>query len=688
MQSPKQQPPIAAKKPQTLTAHGHDRVDNYYWLKEKDDAAVMAHIEAENTYTQQMTESTKAFQAQLHQEIASQIHSAEPSVPYFLNGYYYYHRYQEGSHYPIHCRKKSLDTSSEEEVILDVNELAEGKGYCEVTGLTISDDHRFLAFQVDYSGIQLYTLCFKDLHRNKVLRNQIPHTAGTAIWAGDNQTIFFVTRDLKTMRPRKVWRYNIRRTNEPPEEIFNETDTAFELYLSRTKSRNYMLVNSVSTYSTEVRFLETDHPLGHLKLFHRREEGLEYHVEHCEDKFYILTNWQAPNYRVMSRYLRDAPKEDWQEVIPTQADRRLEGVEIFKNFMLLQERHQGLVQFRVMKWSDQSTYYLDFDEKDYSVHLGRNYEYDTSCFRYIFTSLATPTTVYDFDMETRISKALKRKQVTNKTDDLVDYQVERVYATSQDGKQIPISLVFNKKARAQLSNKPLLLYSYGAYGYSVPASFQATRLSLLDRGFTYAIAYPRGGDTLGDDWYEEGKLLQKKNTFEDFIACAEYLIQENYTTPDQLFIYGESAGGLLVASVMNQRPELFKGAIASVPFVDVVTTMLDEEIPFTTQEFQEWGDPKDKTYFDYQLSYSPYDQIKAQDYPHLLVTTGLEDTKVPYWEAVKWVAKLRDMKTDDHQLLLKVDTDAGHHGKSGLHDEIKETAFKYAFLLELAGLQA
>ncbi|MGQ9852904.1 MAG: S9 family peptidase [Candidatus Oleimicrobiaceae bacterium] len=678
------QPPHAEKIPTTLVTHGHTRVDNYYWLNKRDDPKVLAYLEAENRYLEAALAHTQKLQARLYKEIVGRIKQTDMSVPYLDNGYFYYTRFEQGKEYPIYARKHG-QLSAPEEVMLDVNMLAAGHRFCSVTGVTVSPDNRWVAFGLDTVSRRRYAIHFKDLTTGKTLPESIPNTTGAAVWANDNKTVFYVRKDTTTLRPERVFRHVIGTDPAEDVEVYHEKDSTFSVYAQKSKSREFIFLVCTSTLSSEVRFLDADQPSGTFALIQPRERNHEYSVAHVGDKFYIVTNYQAKNFRLMETDVRAPDKTHWREVIPHRDDVLLEDIEVFTDYLVVSERKRGLRQLRIINQADKSEHYLDFGEETYFAVPTDNHELDTHVLRYSYTSLTTPLTVYDYDMVTREKTLLKRQEVLGgfRQD---DYHTERLYAPAADGTLIPISLVYRKEVHKDGSH-PLLLYGYGSYGASMEATFSSPVLSLLDRGFIYAIAHVRGGSEMGRQWYEDGKLLKKKNTFTDFIACAEYLVREKYTSPDRLFARGGSAGGLLMGAVVNMRPDLFKGVIANVPWVDVVTTMLDESIPLTTSEYDEWGNPHLKEYYDYMLSYSPYDNVTAQNYPALFVTTGLHDSQVQYFEPAKWVAKLRELKTDNNLLVLHTDMHSGHGGASGRFERFKRTAMEYAFLLDQVGIK-
>ncbi len=676
----KQKPPVGKVSPKRLEEHGNVRIDNYYWLKERDDPEVISYLEAENEYTEAVMAHTEKFQEFLFEEIKGRIKQTDISVPYRLDDYYYYYRYEDGKEYPIHCRKRdSLD--GPEEIMLDVNLVARGHEFCSVRGREVSSGQNILAFAVDTIGRRKYTIHFKNLDNGEAYGDVITEVSGNLAWANDNKTLFYAKQDSLTLRSYQIYRHALGTDVSQDELVYEEKDETFSSYVWRTKSKKYLMIGSFQTLSHEYRFLDADDPSGEFKVFLKREPDHEYDVDHFQDKFYIRTNFRARNFRLMETPTEKTGRENWRELIPNRDDVFLSGFTLFRDHLVLQERKKGLVHIRIVPWSDEEEHDLDFGEPAYLAYVANNPDMNTPVLRYGYTSMTTPNSVFDYNMETRDKTLMKRDEVLGGFDSN-NYETLRLFATADDGIEIPISIVYRKGKKN--GGNPLLLYGYGSYGASMDATFSSPRLSLIDRGFIYAIAHVRGGQELGRAWYEDGKLLKKKNTFTDFIACAEYLIQEGYTSSDELYAMGGSAGGLLMGAVVNMAPDLFNGVVARVPWVDIVTTMLDSEIPLTTSEYDEWGDPNDKKYYDYMLSYSPYDNVVARDYPNLLVTTGLHDSQVQYWEPAKWVAKLRAVKTDGNRLLLKTNMQAGHGGRTGRYKRYEDTAFIYAFLLDLA----
>ncbi|WP_372648452.1 S9 family peptidase [Draconibacterium sp.] len=677
------EPPVAKKIMKELTIHGHTRVDNYYWLNERENPEVIAHLEAENAYKDAVMKHTEPLQEKLFEEIKSKIKPENKSVPYKKNGYYYYYKQLPGKEYDVNCRKKgSLD--AEEEVMLDENVLAEGQDFFMLGGLSVSPDNKLIAYGVDTVSRRKYTIYFKNLETGETLEDEIPLTTGSAVWANDNKTIYYTLKDDVTLRSEKIMKHVIGTPVEDDEEVYYEEDETFSVFIFKTKSQEYLIIGSESTLTSEYRFLDANNPEGEFKIIQSRERGLEYSVDHFENDFYIRTNLDALNFRLMKTPVSATEKENWTEVIPHRSDVFFDNYEIFKDYLVVTERIEGINQLRVIPWHGEE-YFIDFDEEVYTVSPNVNLDFDTDVFRFSYSSLTTPNSIYDYNLSTKERTLLKQDEILggfNKD----DYETKRIYATAGDGTKIPISIVY-KKGMEKNGNNPTLLYGYGSYGITNNPSFSLRRLPLLDRGFVYAIAHIRGSQIKGRQWYEDGKLLKKMNTFTDFNDCAQFLIDDRYTNSEKLFAMGGSAGGLLMGACINLRPDLYKGVIAAVPFVDVVTTMLDESIPLTTSEFDEWGNPKVEKYYHYMLSYSPYDNVEAKDYPALLVTTGLHDSQVQYWEPAKWVAKLRELKTDGNPLIFHINMEYGHGGASGRFEWIKETALEYAFIFDQLGIE-
>jgi oligopeptidase B len=672
------------KIPTHLEKHGHVRIDDYYWLRERDNPKVIAYLEAENAYAENEMAHTEPSAEALFEEIKARFKQTDMSVPYRRDGYFYYTRYEAGKEYPIFARKKG-SLEQREEIMLDANVLAEGHEFFSIGGWAVSSGRDLLAYAVDTQGRRVYTTYFKNLTTGETLADIIPEVSENLTWANDNRTLFYAKQDPTTLRAYQIYRHVLGSDPAEDQLVFEETDETFAAYIYKTKSKKYLMIVSSHTLSQEYRYLDADNPTGTFRIFLARERDHEYHLDHYQDRFLIRTNDLAKNFRLMSTLVDHTGREHWKEIIPHRQDIFLGDFEIFRDHLVLEERARGLTQIRVIPWSGGDGYYLEFAEPAYRANLGTNLEFDTTTVRFEYTSMKTPLSIYDCDMVTQAKTLLKREEVLGGFDP-DNYVTERLYVPAADGAEIPLSIVYRKGIERNGQN-PLLLYGYGAYGLSIDPSFASPRLSLIDRGFVYAIAHVRGGQELGRQWYEEGRLLKKKNTFTDFIACAEHLIHHGLTNPGKLFAMGRSAGGLLMGAVTNMRPDLFKGVVAEVPFVDVITTMLDASIPLTTGEYDEWGDPNQKEYYDYILSYSPYDHVDGKDYPNLLITAGLHDSQVQYWEPAKWAAKLRAFKTDNNRLLLKTNMEAGHGGASGRFKRHHETAFAYAFLLDLAGIK-
>lgn len=675
--------PIAEKRPTLLEKHGDQRIDPYYWLNQREDPQVIAYLEAENTYREQAMSALSGFQETLFKEIVGRIKKTDMSVPYRDNGFWYLTRVEENMEYPIYSRKKDL-LEAEEEILLDVNQLAAPHAYYQVGGRAISHDNRVLAFGEDTVSRRIYTIRFKDLKTGELLPDQIPNTTGHAVWAKDHQTVFYTTKD-DSLRPFKVFRHRMGTPVDQDVEVYHEQDETFHCQVFLSTSKEMILIGSEQTVSSEYWFLPSDTPLDSFRLIQARQRDLEYEVDHLHQRFIIRTNWQARNFRLMSASPAQPGHSHWTEIVPHQPDILIEDTALFDQYLVIQQRVAGISQLYVRTWDDPSGHTIQFGEDAYVAHVGHNPDPQSEELRLVYTSMTTPISTYDYHMGERILQLKKEEEVVGGYDKS-EYTSERLMAKASDGISVPLSLVYRKGARRD-SGAPLLLYGYGSYGISIDPYFSSARLSLLDRGFIFAIAHIRGGEDLGRPWYEDGRQLKKMNSFTDFIACAEHLIAQGYTSPGQLYAMGGSAGGLLMGAVMNLRPELWHGVIAAVPFVDVLTTMLDDSIPLTTGEYDEWGNPNDPIYYHYMKSYSPYDQVEAKDYPTLLVTTGIHDSQVQYWEPAKWVAKLRDMKTDQNPLLLYCNMDTGHGGASGRFERHRETAMEYAFLLDLAGIQ-
>ena len=676
------QPPVAKIIPTQFEKFGDLRVDDYFWLNDRENPEVIDYLNKENEYYQEMTAHTKDFQKDLYEEMKARIKEDDESVPYLYNGYYYITRFEKGKDYPIYSRKKE-SLSAKEEIMFDCNELAKGHKYFKLSGLSISVDNQYATFALDLVGRRIYTLHVKNLFTGEILEDKIENVTGSSTWANDNKTIFYTKQDEKTLRSDSVLKHKLGEESSKDELVYFEKDDTFDVGVGKEKSKKYILISSSSTMTTEFRTLLADNPDGKFKVFQKRKRGLEYSISFYKDSFYVLTNKdKATNFKLMKTPEGVTSKESWQDLIPHREDVLLEDIDIFKDFLVVSERSNGLNKIRIMPWNGKDEYYLPFESETYTAYTTTNVDFDTDILRYGYQSMATPASVIDFNMKTKEKEIKKEQQVLGGKFDKNNYTEERVWATATDGTQVPISMVYRKGIQKDGKN-PLLLYAYGSYGHSMDAYFSSTRLSLLDRGFIYAIAHIRGGEDLGRKWYEDGKLLKKKNTFTDFIDCSKHVIAQKYTSPEHLYAEGGSAGGLLMGVIVNTAPQLYNGVIAQVPFVDVMTTMLDDTIPLTTGEYDEWGNPNVKKYYDYMLSYSPYDNVKEQNYPNMYVSTGLHDSQVQYWEPAKWVAKLRKTKKDTNVLYLDTNMDAGHGGASGRFEALKELSKEFSFLLDL-----
>tara|TARA_R110002051_G_scaffold13808_4_gene45587 strand:- start:16884 stop:18941 length:2058 start_codon:yes stop_codon:yes gene_type:complete len=679
-----QHPPKAKKIPKELTIHDDLRLDNYYWLNEKENKEVISYLEAENEYYDALTAHTKDFQETLFQEMKGRIKEDDSSVPYKLNGYWYSTRYVIGGEYPLYSRfKQNLD--AEEEIMFNGNDMAKGHDYFSLGGIAISPNNSLAAFGVDTVSRRQYTLQIKNLETGIILDDKIENTTGGGVWANDNETLFYTRKDPVTLRSDKIYKHKLGTPTSEDILVFHEEDDTFSTFIYRTKSKKYLVIGSFSTLTSEFQILSTDNPDGEFKVFSPRERGLEYTIFHYEDSFYILTNKdKAENFKLMRTSEEKSCSEHWQDFIPHRKEVLLEDIDIFKEYYVLSERENGLNKIRIVRWDGTGEYFLPFDSETYTAYVGSNPDFDTDILRYSYNSMATPSSVIDFNMRTKEKDIKKEQEVLGGLFQKENYTELRFWANARDGVKIPMSVVYRKDTVLN-ENTPILQYAYGSYGSTIDPYFSTVRLSLLDRGFVYVIAHIRGGEYLGRRWYETGKLLQKRNTFTDFLDCSIFLIEQKMTSANHLYAMGGSAGGLLMGAIINMQPELYNGVIAAVPFVDVVTTMLDDSIPLTTGEYDEWGNPNEKEYYDYMKSYSPYDNVTAQAYPNMLVTTGLHDSQVQYFEPAKWVAKLRELKTDNHQLLLNTNMEAGHGGASGRFESLREVVKEYAFLLDLEG---
>jgi len=687
--------PVAKKIPEKLSIHGDERVDDYFWMRLSDaqkdaetpDAQtqdVLDYLNVENDYKTAVLKETEKFQEDLFAEMKGRIKEQDESVPYKFNGYQYYVRTEEGAEYALYCRKKG-DSNGKEEIMLNGPELAKGHDYFSIAGRSVSSNNEILAYGQDTVSRRIYTVLFKNLKTGEYLNDKLEGTTGGVTWANDNKTVFYTKKDPETLRSNRIYKHKLGTDQSEDELVFEEKDETFGTFVYKTKSQEYIIIGSYSTLSNEYTYVNADTPDEPFTVIQPRTENLEYSISHFQDHFYILTNHEAKNFRLMKAPVTSPGLANWTEVIAHREDVFLEGVELFKNYLVLDERTNGLTNIRIKPWKGDAEYYLPFNDEAYAAGVGTNMDFDTDWLRYGYTSMTTPGSTYEWNMKTKEQNLLKQREVVGGHNP-EEYESKRLYAEGNGDVKIPISLVYKKGIELNGKN-PLLLYAYGSYGNTIDPGFSSLRLSLLDRGFVFAIAHIRGGQVMGRKWYEDGKMLKKKNTFTDYVDCAKYLIAENYTSPEHLYAQGGSAGGLLMGAVINMNPELFNGVIAAVPFVDVVSTMLDESIPLTTGEFDEWGNPKNEEYYNYIKSYSPYDNIEKKEYPNMLVTTGYWDSQVQYWEPAKWVAKLREYKTDDNILIMDCNMDTGHGGASGRFAALKEVAMEYAFFLMLEDIK-
>ena len=678
-------PPIAKKNPKNLIAHNDVRVDPYFWLNDRENPKVIEYLNAENHFTKHEMRHTEEFQKELFEEMKGRIKEEDESVPYKLNGYWYLTRYEKGKDYPIYIRRKDR-LESDDELLFDCNEMAKNYSYFKLGGISISPDNTLAAFSVDTVSRRQYSIQIKNLITGEIYSSKIANTTGGATWANDNVTLFYSRKDEVTLRSHKIFKHKLHSKVEEDVEVFHEKDETFNTFVYKTKSRKYIVIGSSSTLTTEYQILNANLPDGDFKTFQKRERELDYSISHYDDSFYIITNSdEAINFKLLKTDEFHTEKKHWREVLPHRENVLLEDVEIFSDYLVVSERENGLNKIRILSLNKEEDYYLPFDSETYTANISNNPDFNSKVLRYSYNSLTTPSSVIDFNFKTKEKEVKKEQKVLGGEFKKENYISERVWSLARDGIKVPISIVYKKGLKMNGEN-PLLLYAYGSYGSTIDPYFSSIRLSLLDRGFIYAIAHVRGGEYLGRDWYDNGKLLTKKNTFYDFIDCSKYLIEQNFTSKKHLYAYGGSAGGLLMGTIINLNSKLYNGVIAAVPFVDVVTTMLDDSIPLTTGEYDEWGNPNNKEYYHYMKSYSPYDNVVAKPYPNLLVTTGLHDSQVQYWESAKWVAKLRDLKTDTNKLLLHIDMKSGHGGASGRFESLKEVALEYAFLLDLESI--
>jgi oligopeptidase B len=676
--------PVAQKSPKEFIMHGDKRVDEYYGLNQRTDPKVLEYLKSENAYLDTMLSATKPFQENLFKELKGRIKEKDESLPYKDNGYWYYTRFEEGKQYPIFCRKKET-LEAPEEILLEQNKMAEGFKYYAIGGRVVSDNNQLLAFTTDTVSRRLYGLRFKNLVTGELFPEHIPNVEGGSLaWSADNKTAFYIVKNTETLLGYQVWRHELGTDPKLDVKVFEEKDNRFYIRLFRTKSKKYIsIVSDMNEVSTEYRLLDASKPNEQFTVFQPREDGLQYTLEHFNDKFFVRTDWKAPNWRLMETPENKTGKDNWKEVIAHRDTVYLSGITVFKDYLVVGEVKDALNQLRVIKTSDKTEHYISFDEPVYSAFVNVNPDFNTNTLRFAYASMTTPSSIFDYNMDTK-ERVLKKQTEVLGGFKKEEYASERVWATARDGARVPVSIVYKKGIKKD-GTDPLLLYAYGSYGSSSFAGFSSNILSLLNRGFIYAVAHVRGGMELGRQWYDNGHMLHKKNTFFDFIDCGEYLIKEKYTSKEHLYANGGSAGGLLMGAIVNLRPDLWHGVIAEVPFVDVITTMSDPSIPLTTGEYKEWGNPADSIEYFYMKSYSPYDNVGKKEYPNLLVTTGLHDSQVQYFEPAKWVAKIRELKTDKNVLLFKINMDAGHGGASGRFDYLKDEALQYAFLLALEG---
>lgn len=684
-------PPIAKKVKKELKIHNDIRIDNYYWLNQRENPEVISYLNQENKYKETKLKSTKKFQKKLFEEMKGRIKKDDNSVPYFFNDYWYITKYEKNKEYPIYTRRY-LNIEGQEEVLLDVNELAKDYDYYQVSGISISPDNKKMAFGVDTLSRRIYTIKVKDLSTGKMYPDQIHGVNSYSTWAADSKTMFYTGKDDQTLRSDRIYRHKLGNNQKDDKLVYEEKDDTFSTFVYPSKSREYIMIGSSSTMSTEYRFLSSKTPLDTFKIIQKRERGLEYSPSHVGDMFYISTNIdESTNFKLVKTPISSTEKSNWEDVIPHRDDVLIEDSEFFNDFMAIGERSNGLLKIRIKSFDGKEDYYLDlssqfdFENNTYSASIGYNPNFKTNLLRYSFTSLTTPYSIIDYNLISKDEEVQKQQEVLGGNFNSGNYTSERVFATAHDGVQIPISIVRHVDTELT-SQTPLLQYGYGSYGLTRDPSFSSIRLSLLDRGFVFAIAHVRGGEYLGRAWYENGRMLNKKNTFKDFISCSEFLIEKGYTSKQHLYAEGGSAGGLLMGAIMNMAPDLYNGIIAAVPFVDVLTTMLDDTIPLTSGEWDEWGNPNDREYYDYIKSYSPYDNLIETEYPNTLITTGLHDSQVQYWEPAKWIAKLREFHKGENIILLHTNMDTGHSGSSGRFEALKEVAMEYAFLFMLEGI--
>lgn len=676
--------PVAKKVSKKLTIHDDTRIDEFYWLCDREDKEVISHLEREKAYYEELTAHTSDFKSNLFDEMKSRIKEDDSSVPYKQNGYWYISRYETGKEYPIYSRHKdTLDAP--EEILFNCNEMAKDHEFFNLGGISISPDNKLASFGIDTVSRRQYTIQIKNLLTGEIYADKIENTTGGAVWANDNKTLFFTKKDPLTLRSDKIFKHELGNSIEDDDMVFHEKDETFGTYIYKSKSKKYLIIGSYSTLTSEFRTLNANTPNEEFKVFSPRERGLEYSIAHYGEAFYVLTNKdKAKNFKLMKAWEQNTSSTHWTEFIPHRENVLIEDIDIFKDFYVLSERENGLNRLKISRWDKKSSYYLPFKSETYTAYVSRNPEFDTETLRYAYNSMTTPSSVIDFNMTTQEKVVMKEQEVLGGKFKKENYKSKRIWATARDGVKVPMSLVYHKDTNF-CAETPILQYAYGSYGSTIDPYFSSVRLSLLDRGFAYVITHTRGGQYLGRQWYEDGKLLKKRNTFTDFVDCSKFLIENEYSSANHLYAMGGSAGGLLVGAILNMSPDLYKGVIAAVPFVDVITTMLDNTIPLTTGEYDEWGNPNEKEYYQYMKTYSPYDNLKKMGYPNILVTAGFHDSQVQYFEPAKWVAKLRDVKTDNNILLFDINMDAGHGGASGRFEALREVAKEYAFILDLEG---
>ncbi|MBL6649031.1 MAG: S9 family peptidase [Flavobacteriaceae bacterium] len=675
-------PPKAQKKPFELKKFNNVRIDNYHWLNDRNNPDVIKYLNQENEYYEKSTSHTIKFQKKLFKEIKNKIKEDDESVPYFLNGYWYISKFKEKLNYPIHVRFKET-LKAKEEILFDCNKLAQDYNYFNLSNFKVSPNNKIVAYSIDTVSRRLYTIKFKNLETGKMYSEEIKNTSGNFAWAEDNLTLFYTSKNIDTLRNEKIFKHKLNDNPENDKLVYFEKDDTFYTNVFKSKTNKFIFITSSSTLTSEYRYLSSNNPDKDFKLFNKRKKGVEYSLSHFEDYFYILTNKdRAYNYKLLKTSVNNTTDDYWENVVDHREDVLIEGIDVFKHFLVISERHNGLNRINVLNWNTNENFYINFDSETFSCYTTGNLDFNSTKLRYAYNSLNEPYSIVEYNLISKKKKILKQQIVLDEKFNPNNYKTERVWAQSRDGKKLPISLIYNKSLKRETGN-PLLIYGYGSYGSTIDPTFSISRLSLLDRGFIFAIAHVRGSEYLGRSWYENGKLLKKKNTFTDFIDCTKFLISKGYSSLGNVYAYGGSAGGLLIGAVINMSPDLYNGVIAAVPFVDIVTTMLDETIPLTTGEYDEWGNPNNEKLYNYMLSYSPYDNVKNLKYPNILVITGLHDSQVQYWEPAKWVAKLRELKKDNNKLFLNTNMETGHGGSSGRFEAIKDLVKEYAFLFDL-----